>query len=417
MILNPNVTSELLLDKRFVKQDGTMPVKLRITYLRTQKYYNLKYSFTESEFEEIMTGKIRTSKKEMKFILLSIEKKARSIIDEMPDFSFKFFEQKFLAKKVQQRGNLYVQIEKYIERLNSEDRLGSAETYKSMMTSLKNFSDERHLDFTDVDVLFLNKYEKWMLENGKSITTVGIYLRSLRAIYNIAIDDNIIKKSVYPFGKRKYQIPQSRNIKKALSFENIVSIIQYEAQPWSAEERARDMWTFSYLCNGMNISDIARLRFSNIHGNTIRFVREKTKNTARQNQKLIEIALLDLSLEIIKKWGNKPAPDSYIFDILKKEYSIQQQRDAIKQAVKTINKYIQRIAGKLGINENITTYWARHSFSTILRNSGASTEYIKEALGHSNILTTEKYLDSFSTETKFAMAQKLLPPPILKEQN
>ena len=51
--------------------------------------------------------------------------------------------------------------------------------------------------------------------------------------------------------------------------------------------------------------------------------------------------------------------------------------------------------------------WHRHTFSTVLKRSGASTEYIQEALGHSNVKTTENYLDSFGKEVKKEFAQRL----------
>jgi integrase/recombinase XerD len=47
-----------------------------------------------------------------------------------------------------------------------------------------------------------------MVDNGKSLTTVGIYLRPLRAMFNEAIAANLITQEYYPFGKRKYQTEQ-----------------------------------------------------------------------------------------------------------------------------------------------------------------------------------------------------------------
>ncbi|MEJ7674804.1 MAG: tyrosine-type recombinase/integrase [Chitinophagaceae bacterium] len=55
----------------------------------------------------------------------------------------------------------------------------------------------------------------------------------------------------------------------------------------------------------------------------------------------------------------------------------------------------------------MTTYTARHSFSTVLKRSGASTEFISEALGHSDVKTTENYLDSFSNDMKKQFALNL----------
>ncbi|MFM6343963.1 MAG: tyrosine-type recombinase/integrase, partial [Dolichospermum sp.] len=75
---------------------------------------------------------------------------------------------------------------------------------------------------------------------------------------------------------------------------------------------------------------------------------------------------------------------------------------------KMINKYMDVIAKKLGIDKKITTYTARHTFSTILKRSGVNIQSISEALGHTSINTTRAYLDSFDDESKKEMAKKLL---------
>ncbi len=64
-----------------------------------------------------------------------------------------------------------------------------------------------------------------MLQDGNSLTTVGIYIRPLRALFNQAIRDGIIAPESYPFGKGRYQIPAGRNVKKALSLNDIEKIL------------------------------------------------------------------------------------------------------------------------------------------------------------------------------------------------
>ncbi len=70
-----------------------------------------------------------------------------------------------------------------------------------------------------------------------------------------------------------------------------------------------------------------------------------------------------------------------------------------KQQIKNINKWMKRIALELEFDVIPTFYYARHTYATILRNSGASIDYISEALGHNSTKTTQNYLDSFE-ETK-----------------
>ena len=68
---------------------------------------------------------------------------------------------------------------------------------------------------------------------------------------------------------------------------------------------------------------------------------------------------------------------------------------------------IEKIAGELKISKKVTTYTARHSYSTILKRSGASIEFISEQLGHKDTKTTQAYLDSFEDDTKREFAKKL----------
>ena len=68
---------------------------------------------------------------------------------------------------------------------------------------------------------------------------------------------------------------------------------------------------------------------------------------------------------------------------------------------------MKRIGVQLGISKPVTTYTARHSFSTVLKRSGVSIEYISESLGHSSLQTTENYLDSFEDDVKRKYADLL----------
>jgi site-specific recombinase XerD len=68
---------------------------------------------------------------------------------------------------------------------------------------------------------------------------------------------------------------------------------------------------------------------------------------------------------------------------------------------------MKKISEEVGLSDVITTYWARHSFSTYLKRKGVSVEVISEALGHSSIKTTRTYLDSFTDETLEKTAELL----------
>ncbi len=76
-----------------------------------------------------------------------------------------------------------------------------------------------------------------------------------------------------------------------------------------------------------------------------------------------------------------------------------------------------KIKTKLGIEKKVTTYVARHTFSTVLKRSGVSTEFMQESLGHTDIRTTENYLDSFEKDVKKEFAGKLTAFKQLQNSN
>ncbi|WP_026135762.1 site-specific integrase [Nafulsella turpanensis] len=393
-----NTTTSIILDTRRAKQDGTFPVKLRVTHQRKQKYFAIGISLSQTDFDKAQGEKPRGEYKDLKIKFGSLEARAIKVIEKLPEFSFEAFEKRFLEKK-QSGQDVYSYYDRYIDSLKQEGRVGTASSYQTSLNSLKSFHPKK-LSFAKVNAEFLLAYERWMLSRGNSQTSVGIYLRTLRALFNLAIEEGVLDKKDYPFGKRKYQIPAGRNIKKALTLEDIQKIFDY--QPVSESEAwSRDLWLFSYLCNGINVKDIARLKYRNIEGDKITFIRAKTERTAKKNLKPVVAILTPEAKEILERWGLKPRhAETYVFGILTNSVTPEREMKLVQQAVKNINKYIKRIAVALGIEKEVTTYTARHSFSTILKRSGAPIEFISESLGHQDLKTTEYYLDSFEDDVK-----------------
>ena len=273
------------------------------------------------------------------------------------------------------------------------------------------------LRFAHLTPDFLTDYENWMLNHGKSpqtnnpkkgnpkatgasLTTVGIYLRHLRAVVNDAIEAGAITRDAYPFGRNKYVIPAGQNVKKALSKDDVTKIMQYVCQH-DAQQHARDLWIFSYLSNGMNLADVCALRWSDLDRKTnkLTFVRQKTARSKRGNQTKIVAKIFDESWAIIERQGNKDKrAAAYVFPFLNSAMSAERQKAAIHQLIKQVNKYMKRIGQNLGIEGDVNTYAARHSFATILLQSDAPLAFISQSLGHTNIKTTQSYLGSFSDE-------------------
>lgn len=295
----------------------------------------------------------------------------------------------------------------YIIKLEKKNQHGTASNYMCSLASLLAFRPQ--ISFGDIDEFRLYEYEKWMEAKGRSITTISMYLRALRHIFNIAVAKDIVEKENYPFGPEKYVIPGDSTIKQAHSLEEIRLLWDYQSDS-QKEMMFRDLWFFLYLGNGMNVKDMALLKRKNLSGEFIRFFRAKTINTTRTKPKLITVVCTEALLRIIERWGNVDRhPESYLFPILTLGMTAMEQRLKIQLFIKLMNTYLKEIGKALHIPLKPVSGKARHDMATQLKRSGVSSEAIQEIMGHYNIRTTMGYLDSFEDAAKKEHVKNLLP--------
>ena len=403
------VLTTIILDTRRIRKDGTYPVKLRLTYRRKQKLYRIGFYLRPEEFEKVYSRRSHGEYKKLQMVFNEIEAEARRVIEKMDPFSFDGFTRRFL-KRSGDANDLFFAFDKQISLLKEMGRINSAFDYEGAKKSLKKYWKKEKLLFEDVTPAFLRKFEQHLLEKGASPTTVSMRTRCIRRLFNLAIKEKDIDPELYPFGDPEagyYRPPQHKNIKKALSKEDIKKIYEYRPLEGTPEHFYRDLWLFSYLCNGINIADICRLKYKHLDGDSIIFIRHKTAHN--RIIKPVVVPLIQPIKEIIERWGNKPAlKENFVFPLLSEEMDEEAVVRKIKSTTRMLNTHINRIAGKVGIEQKVTSYSARHSFATVLKLSGENIAYISEALGHTNLKTTENYLASFDDETRRAAAKKLL---------
>jgi integrase/recombinase XerD len=421
------VRVNLYLDTRRKKDSGFYPVKIRVydTSTRKARLYTTDFDLTEKDFTRILfPDKNQRVQKEEKDYFETVRmyfygnpenleeepglynKFKKEIASLKSNFSFEAFEDKLL-KKTGNSIDVFWHFESLIQEMKESNRFGTALTYESSMKSLKSFLKDKngkapkHLHFQDITDKFLEDYEEWMAQiKEKSLTTVGIYLRGLRSIFNKAIDAKIIEKEIYPFGKKKYEIPASSNTKKAFDSDQLQRLFQ--AVPKIEEQqKAKDFWFFSFVCNGMNIKDIVYLKWKNINDGQIEFVREKTKRTKKAKQKIIQVPLTDFAKSFIEKYANEDrGKNSYVFSIINDGLTEEEKDQRKRSFTRFINQHLKNLAKDNGLTEEISSYWARHSFATTAIRKKASMEFVSEALGHSDLKTTKNYFAGFEDKTK-----------------
>ena len=399
------------LDVRRPKKNGKYPLKLRVftPNPRKQKLYNTVFDFTEKEFRSIWeTNKPRNEHKETRLKLQSLENKANDAAGKLPYFTYQGFERSFLNGSAGNKNNVILYYNKAVDQYKINNQLGTASSYGLSLKSLLEFHESESLTFYDITPQWLHDYESWMLDDKKlSRTTVGIYLRPLRALFNTAIHDNSIDAAAYPFGKRKYQIPAPKGVKKALSKDQLKKL--FEGNPNTDEQqKAKDFWFFSYVCNGMNMKDISQLKYMDLSDEILTFRRAKTINSNRTQLPVI-VYLNEFSHNVIKKYGNNDQrPHNYIFNIIDPNYDPENKRRQLKNFIRFINQHFLIYAKSVGIDSPVSTYWARHSFATMAIRNGATMEYVSEALSHSNLTTTRTYFAGFEDDKKREINKKML---------
>lgn len=255
-------TTAAVLDTRYQKvSSDTYPVRLRITHNKIQKYFPTKFSMTEKEWKT-MKGSRPGNLKDTLLEITAIESKAAGIIDKMKTFSFDQFKKKFdlTSNGV---GLVSTAFDNYIKSLSENDQVATANLYGNAKNSIEKFKPG--LTFNDITPELLHQYESKMLKKeGNSLTTIGMYLRCLRSLFNKAIADGDISQADYPFGRRLHTIKKGAGRKIALQLAEVEMIYNYKAEPGSTTDKAKDFFKFMYLGYGMNIKDVCQLKYKDI---------------------------------------------------------------------------------------------------------------------------------------------------------
>jgi integrase len=397
------VTVAIFYDTRRVKEDLVFPVKYRVTFERVRNYYSSDISLTEDEWKKLLERKGLSAKliQQRQLIQKGYDKIKKHIEELLKDDGFTFQGLNARLKRKMQN-SIKVAFNSKIERLEEEGRPGTASAYRCAINSIQKFTNI-DLKFGNITPEWLTRYEKHLLNEDKSIATVGIYMRTLRAVINDGRE--FMTPAQYPFGRGKYEIKKGYGRKMALTLSQINEILKLDL-PTEEARKYRSLWYFSFLTNGININDMLRLKYSNIENGEILFLRGKTVRT-NPNQKEIRATLLPEMKVIIKKYGNHDRnPDNYIFPFLKDGMTPKEIRVRVQDVTRRINRRMKIIGESLGYG-SISTYSSRHSFASILKHHHVNIAFISESLGHSDLKTTEAYLSSFDNVERAKVASIL----------
>ena len=277
--------------------------------------------------------------------------------------------------------------QKLIDELTKSQRFGNAKIYKCVFQAVKKFHPYEHLKFEEINYQFLKRMEVVHFKKVTSVNGLAVYMKTIRAIYNRAIKDNIITKEAYPF--QDYKIKTEPTAKRAISKDKIRSIMDLKLQPTDALFDARNYFLASYLMNGMSFTDMAHLKRENIVDGRIRYRRQKTA-------KLYDLKVTEQLSVILSYYIEDKSASDFIFPIIKSDTAQQKYKD-VKWGLNQYNKRLLEIAKKCNIEEHLTSYVSRHSMATHLILSDVPINALSKMLGHTKLSTTQIYIKDLPT--------------------
>ena len=393
----------IVLDTRRAKANNTYPLKLRIIVGRKSFHLPLKYSIEEKHW--------KTDKEQISSACKTIPNTARANIAIQKEKT-KVLE---LLSVLDERGDLPVMSTKEIKvfilggdtktmllafgaeiiaELKAADKVGNARVYQTMLNSIGMFLKNTDIPMQKLSYKWLKQYEAWYLsrKNSKgkpnSLNGLSFHVRTLKALYNRAIKRELVPRDSYPFAS--YTIKHEKTRKRAISEADVLKL--RDAVPQTArQQRAQDYFMMSFYLMGASFIDLAFLTTANIKNGRIEYRRRKTGQLhsikiTPQLQTLIDTYLA----------GKDGEDTPYILNVIKGDTE-EQKYTAARDEMRRYNKALKQLAAVAGVESEVTSYTARHSFATIAKYKGVPTAVISEALGHQSEEITQVYLDSFDT--------------------
>ena len=226
----------------------------------------------------------------------------------------------------------------------------------------------------------MEAYEAWHRQRGIAPNTISFYTRILRAVYNRAVEQEIIENK-NPF-KHVYT-GVDKTVKRALPLSNIKKIKLLDLSLTPALDFARDMFLMSFYLRGMSFVDMAYLKKTDLKNGYVTYRRRKT------GQQLTIKWTKEMQF-ILDKYPKSKS--DFLLPIIKSsEINV---RCAYRNVGYNINYNLKKVAKIVGINIPLTLYVARHSWASAAKAKGVPINVISEGMGHDSEATTKIYLDS-----------------------
>lgn len=402
-------TAKVVLYTSKTLKSGEHPILLRLTRDRKQLKIGLGINCQADDWD---TKANRPKRKhplylEIKRAIDKAEQEAEKAILDFENNDKPYTLETIKAKlgKVQTRETVFGYFDQWVARLRATDRLGYADIFYATKKSLMAYRNEKDFGFSEVNHAFLTRWEEYHLQRGTKPNAFFVYLRTFKTLINNARKEEIVADDYDPYkGINFAKFRRIETTRRAISKAELQRIKDLDLTSSPTQEQARRYFLFSFYCRGINFVDMAYLRWKDFRDERIYYTRRKTKENFNVNVLAPAQEILDFYRQLAL---NSASP--YIFPILSEFHQTEQQRDhRVQKVLRQTNRSLKELAVLAQVETPLTTYVARHSFATVLKQSGVPIAQISEMMGHDSEATTRIYLKGFDNDILDAASQALL---------
>lgn len=370
--------------------EGT--IYYQIIHERKVRQLLTEYKVFSAEWDKNRSMVTTTQKSERKSFILSIRERIRWDIERLTKIDRKLEANglTYTADDVIDEFNRYAHeyslfnfMEGIIAKLKQNGKVRTSETYKSTLNSFKKFRKDEDIMLDCLTSEIMEGYEAWHKSRGVAPNTISFYTRILRAVYNRAVEDDIIENR-NPF--RHVYTGVDKTVKRALPLAVIKRIKALDLSLTPSLDFSRDMFLMSFYLRGMSFIDMAFLKKSDLKNGYVTYRRRKT------GQQLVIEWTKEMQMILDKYHENA---SDYLLPIIRNPGT--NERCTYHNMGYNINHNLKRIAGMVGVSIPLTLYVARHSWASAAKAKGIPLSVISEGMGHDSEATTQIYLASLDT--------------------
>lgn len=350
------------------------------------------YHMSSSEWDEKRSMVTASQTSERISFILSIRERIRWDIERLTKINHKLNTNglSYTADDVIDEFNRYAHeyslfnfMEGIIAKLKQNRKIRTAETYKSTLNSFKKFRQDEDIMLDCLSSEVIEAYEALHHNRGVTPNTISFYNRILRAVYNRAVEEDVIEDR-NPF--RHVYTGVDKTVKRSLPLYVIKKIRGMDLSLNPALDFARDMFMMSFYLRGMSFIDMAYLKKSDLKNGYVTYRRHKT------GQQLTIEWTNDMQFVLDKYPENE---SDYLLPVIKTTGI--NERCAYRNVGYNINRSLKQISKMLSLNFRLTMYVARHSWASAAKAKGIPLSVISEGMGHDSEATTQIYLASLDT--------------------